>query len=472
MISRRNFLQSSVALTALAELPFAAAGATHQARQLRLGVLADLHVKGEDSTGTFEKALRFFDAQKADGVVCAGDLATSGLSSELERVARAWFRVFPDNRRSDGGAVEKLFIYGDHDMGGYAWKESRGLLSEAELQAQIIPTHDPKAIWERCFREPWEPVQVKEIKGFAFFLAHHPPHNEATAQGNYIPGVASVLAAHAAKLEGRPFFYIQHRPIPGLADEKTIWRKGDPRMAATLRRYSSCIALTGHTHRSCTDEELLWQGDFTALNVPCLRYLGLRPGRENSRAWNPAENADLLMEALAPRDGQQAYLLDVTEREIVVRRLDFAYSTGAAVASPWRIPLPVLGEGSAAWAARAAAEGAPRFQPDARMRVRAAQGKDRAGKTRSTLVVAFPPAFSTPTTPRAFDYEVIAEGAKGRIVKRVFSMKCYLPEELDAGHVECVFAHEAVGEGPVRIDVFPCGCFGVKGVPLSCLWKG
>jgi len=470
MISRRGFLSSSAAFAASLELPFAAHGAS-ESRRLRLGVIADLHIKGEGSTGTFEKALRFFDAQKVDGVVCAGDLATSGITSELERVAQTWFAVFPDNRRSDGAPIEKLFIYGDHDMGGYAWKESRGRLSDEELHAQTIPTHDPKAIWERYFKEPWSPVQVKTVKGFGFFLAHHPPHSEATAWGNYIADVEPTLAAHAAELADRPFFYVQHRPIPGLAGEESVWRKGDPRIAATLRRYSSCIALTGHTHRNCTDEQMLWQGDFTAINVPCLRYLCLPKGRENSSAERKADNAGLMMEEMMPRDGQQGYLLDVTESEIAVRRLDFAYSTGAAVAMPWRIPLPVPGRRSVSAEARAAVEVAPTFKPGATVRVRVREDKTRGGETRPSFVVAFQPALSTPKTPRAFDYEITVEGPTKRAVKRVYSKKCYLPEELDAGNVECVFSREEFGDGPVTFTVRPCASLGTKGAPIVGRWK-
>ena len=466
MISRRGFIVSSASWAATLELPFAAHGAVGPEDRLRLGVISDLHVKSEGSTETFERALRFFDAQGADGVVCAGDLATSGITSEIERIARAWFKVFPENRRSDGRPIEKLFIYGDHDMGGYAWKESRGVLPDDELHAQTIPTHDPGAIWERYFRERWSPVQVKTVKGYAFVLAHHPPHSEATAFGNYNPDVEPALKAHADALRSRPFFYVQHRPIPGLAGEETVWRKGDPRIGEILSRHPNCVALTGHTHRNCTDEKMIWQGAFTAINIPCLRYLCLCPGRENSRPQKKSENDRMMMELLSPRDGQQGYLMDVTSREIAVRRLDFSYSTGAAVADPWRIPLPVPGKRPYAFASRAAAETAPQFQPGAKVRVRAREDMNRAKVKVASAVVAFPPALSTPSTPRAFDYEIVAESGTGRVTKRVFSKKCYLPEELDAGSVECVFARADLGDGPVTFTVRPCGAFGARGAAI------
>lgn len=470
MISRRTFLSSSLAFAACTEIPFAAEGAV-DGRKMRLGVIADLHVKSEGSTDTFEKALRFFDAQKVDGVVCAGDLATSGIVSELERIGRAWFNVFPDNCRSDGAHVEKLFIYGDHDMGGYAWKESRGLLSDEELHAQTIPTHDPGAIWERCFREPWQPVQVKTVNGFSFVLAHHPPHEESTAFGNYNPHVAPVLAAHAKELKNRPFFYVQHRPIPCLADEDTVWRKGDARISEILRKYPNCVALTGHTHRNCTDDRLVWQGEFTALNIPCLRYLTLGTGRENSHARNKEEAPGMMMGLLSPRDGQQGYLVDVTEKKMVVHRLDFSYSCGAVVAPPWRIPIAAKGSRPYAHESMKAKEVAPRFPKNAEVTVRMGTCKNRKGEDKPSFVLSFPPALSTANTPRAFDYEIEAKGELGTVVKRVFSKKCYLPEVLDGGNVVFILAREFVGDKGVTFTVRPCGCFGTKGEPIQKEWK-
>ena len=38
---------------------------------------------------------------------------------ELEAVAEAWYRVFPNDRAPDGRTVEKVFVYGNHDWQGW-----------------------------------------------------------------------------------------------------------------------------------------------------------------------------------------------------------------------------------------------------------------------------------------------------------------------------------------------------------------
>ena len=110
MITRGGFIASAAAFAV--PVTSAAAESYGNALRLRLGVLADLHVKGDavlakgrfrNSTEPFRKALRFFDRMHADAIACCGDLATSGLLPELERVGAAWDDVFPGNRRSDGG---------------------------------------------------------------------------------------------------------------------------------------------------------------------------------------------------------------------------------------------------------------------------------------------------------------------------------------------------------------------------------
>ena len=87
---------------------------------LRLGVLSDIHIYDEKQVPVFERALAFFRDRKADGVIIAGDMADRGLVDQLELVAKAWFKVFPENRRPDGQPIEKLFVYGNHDVQGQA----------------------------------------------------------------------------------------------------------------------------------------------------------------------------------------------------------------------------------------------------------------------------------------------------------------------------------------------------------------
>ena len=78
--------------------------------RLKVGVLSDIHLLVQkDSMHSdvyFEKALRWYDEQKADAVLLCGDIADCGLVSELEYAAAIWNRVFPGDRRSDGEPIK------------------------------------------------------------------------------------------------------------------------------------------------------------------------------------------------------------------------------------------------------------------------------------------------------------------------------------------------------------------------------
>ena len=69
---------------------------------LRFGLVSDVHLGGEGKDADLEKVLRFFDAQGVDAVMIPGDIAHTGLIKEFERFAAIWYRVFPNDRGSDG----------------------------------------------------------------------------------------------------------------------------------------------------------------------------------------------------------------------------------------------------------------------------------------------------------------------------------------------------------------------------------
>ena len=119
MVTRRSFGGMAFAGAFAAAMKPLRGVAAESPCRLRLGVLSDIHVPTMEEGAHFRKALRWFDTQKADGVVISGDLGFKGLVKELKCVADIWYEVFPNDRRSDGGHVEKLFVTGNHDVDGY-----------------------------------------------------------------------------------------------------------------------------------------------------------------------------------------------------------------------------------------------------------------------------------------------------------------------------------------------------------------
>ncbi len=85
---------------------------------IRFGVVSDVHLLRPGHAEMLEKAFVYFRERDVDAVVIPGDIADTGRISELRRCADVFKRVFPKAAGRDGRRVEKVFIYGNHDIWG------------------------------------------------------------------------------------------------------------------------------------------------------------------------------------------------------------------------------------------------------------------------------------------------------------------------------------------------------------------
>ena len=100
---------------------------------LRFGVLSDIHIGGRKAAPVrLEFALKWLAARNVDAVLSPGDIAHSGLISEMERFASVWYRVFPGNRGPDGREVKLMISTGNHDAWA-RWVKGSGTPSKTRL---------------------------------------------------------------------------------------------------------------------------------------------------------------------------------------------------------------------------------------------------------------------------------------------------------------------------------------------------
>lgn len=475
-ITRRTFFgqATAVSLTAVTGcLPRQTAEAEQP--RLKVGVLSDIHLLTlKDSMHSdvyFEKALRWYDAQKADAVLLCGDIADCGLVAELEYAAEIWYRVFPDDRRSDGQPIQRLFHFGDHDYGGYAHKYpwAKKCSKDPDAVNHALVNEDVVAIWKRLFHEEWKPIQVKVVKGYTFVLAHH-PHN--LTSGTVIPGLAEALAAVNPD-PAKPFFYSMHRPVHGtLPGWENKGLDKDPNHQA-LRKYPNVLAFFGHAHQNSADELCLWQGDYTVVHVPSTSYCCTRGGRENSFSCGnqPNKKKPQQMQRVDCRSSNHALFMDVYSDRIVISRRDIRHD--GPIGPDWTIPLPSP-DGTCTAKARGALALPPEFPAGAAVTVTTGKGKDRAQKEREEVVLTFPPAHATANGhPRAYDYEVVAKAADFKLVRRVFSTRAYWMEAKETEPARCVFGQfELPSDRTVTFTVRPANSYGLHGTPLPTVtWR-
>lgn len=488
-MNRREFIGSVLAAGALPSVGDVrkTSAADLGAERLRIGVLSDIHIKGTQAQPYFEKTLRTLDAWKADGVMACGDLADYGLRQQLELVAKTWFGVFPGGKGSDGRPVANLMHYGDHDMAtNYADKPDAKATwpDDAFRRGGIIFTGGRKRIWEDCFHEPWAPIVLREVKGYPFVLAHFTKGEKGNERGQNVPGLEDFFAAHRFD-PGKPIFFSQHRIPLGTACNVTSPGLEDGKTTALFSKYPNLVALTGHYHISGTNELNIWQGAFTSIHVPSLRYCCTMPGRENSYACSerpprvPVYPSRMMPEHPSHKT-HQGYFMTVFERGLVIRRWDFEYDL--SLGPDWVVPFAANAlppdEKPFSPAQRARTLPVPEFAPGAKIALGETKGKDRAGNRHDMVQVSFPPVNGLDgRSPRANDYEVTAilrQGDVERVLcqKRVFSPRYLFGDKMDTEPVVCLFSKEEIPDGwPIRYEVRPVNACGRKGAPIGTAFE-
>lgn len=469
MNRRRIFKAAALVLCAVCMSMPSFAG--HGQPELKMGVLSDIHVCDDESEESFRHALEYFRDSKVDGVIIAGDMADHGLVYDLFRVSRAWYTVFPKDRRPDGSHVEKVFVYGNHDAfdnTGRSWYKEL----PAEVRKLGIVRDNYARNWKKYFKEDYAQVYMKEVKGYKFVCNHWSFDRDGQESG-----APEFVKAHAAELKGeKPFFYVQHAHLAHTCNGEWAWGQDDGTMTETLKEFPNAVALSGHSHDPLTDGRDLWQGEFTSIGTASLRYVLPVGGRENSSFDGEDRDVPSQMLAVAGHYCHQGMVMSVYDDRITFERREFYYDE--SLGDDWVVPLPKGADAPLSFENMAKKAPIPQFADDARVTLSPFfMGKDRYDVETEQIEVSFPAVLRKTTGVRAFDYEVQVEQRYVDLVtvsctKHVYSAHCYYGENHDEEDVKCVFAKEELPSMyEYRFVVRPCECYGGKGEPIYSDWQ-
>lgn len=419
-----------------------------------VGILSDVHVNQANSTDIVIKALNYFRDADVDAVMIAGDMIECGMASQLQLFADTWYSVFPGDKGRNGKHVEKLFVYGNHELYGDTYKTVHKFYTDEQIKEQSINPRRAE-VWEKCFHEKWAPIYHKKVKGYIFIGAHYNPKN--------IPGLEEYFASIESKFpKGKPVFYFQHAHPKLTCCGPLVWGQDDGKSTAVLAKYPNLIAFSGHSHTTVTDERDIWQGGFTSIGTGSLRYTcAVENDHENGRL---ADGEKSQMMRINMNDGHQGQIMRVYKDRIELERHDFAYdeSLGTKV-------IPLDGSKPFNFEFREKNDAAPVFPAGTKISTWWKNGKDRAKNPVEQLWVKFGCAVATASTPRAYDYEVrIVNPVSGETVlsKKVYPVGVHLG---DAKYSEkacfCVFSKDEL-PSDFKVEVVPMNSFGKAGKPL------
>lgn len=444
--------------------------------ELVFGVISDVHMCASRPKNRvfLENALRRLASERVDAVLCAGDIAHSGLISEMEVFAETWNRVFPSGCGPDGKKVELLLVTGNHDID--AWGGRWDGFSEEEQEANRFHFKDnPEKTWRRLFGQEWSPVWRREVKGFTFLGAQW-----RTVK----PPVEEFIAEIGPTLDPRkPFFYLQHEHPRGTCHGMYSGGDGLGEARRALDPFPNAVAFSGHSHCAISDERAVWQGRFTSIGTGCTHEPALlvdSPDYVNCsasyfRPGVPGKTMAPLANEIDGRDAGGGFLLvGVFPGRIVVHRLSPTFDE--PIGTAWTVPLPAREDGPFDFSRRAAAGTPPQFPADASAVVEYHPGghplEGPGHRGEPCVSVSFPHAENV-GGHRVFDYEIQAEGKRMKtILYRIMAPGFGFPEKFACLPGTCLFLQSELPAGrTIRFTVTPRDCFGGRGSPLAVEWK-
>lgn len=344
-------------------------------RMARIGLITDTHVGTTmESCSRVRAALELFKARGAEMVINCGDIADRHLPKGYRLYRQTVDEVFPD----PASRPKEIFVYAWHDLAGHdralgrKWNPAVAYASVREhLKAPNPPFCD--FVW----------------KGMPFVVATQNVGSEGfPSWEEYEKTVERVCAANP----GKPVFVCDHLPPAGTTFHSREW--GSARCRRMLNRFPQVVSLSGHVHGSLACERLIWQGEFTAVNIGCLQtWGGFAAGSTPPRQAKPNFGA-IVMDVFADRI--EFHRHDVRDH--------------SEVAPPWIVPLPFNPATAPYVPSRAAARAKrlPAFDANANVEVEPADG-------------GFKVTFDDATTPPAFMYRIQCERINARGEWEAFS---------------------------------------------------
>lgn len=457
-LSRRAFFGSLAYATGGALLANTNLGAPN----IKVGVISDIHVVPDRykrrTREYFLKVLNLFKKENVDAVIIAGDMTDRGIMSEMTLVSESWYEVFPNDMNGDK-KVEKIFVTGNHDAGGYRWMAKDDVTRQRWAKEGV--DLDWNGNWKKLFREEYSPIFIKEVKGYTFVGAHWVKW--------YKGALDKFLEENKDKLNpSKPFFYVQHPHLKDTVFGSWAWGSWDDEGFArkALNKYPNAFAFSGHAHYPLTDERNVWQGEFTAVGTSSTSYTSKPWGRSNKKG-----------SVLADR---QAMVMSVWDDTVVLERWDIMRDE--KLDEDWVIPVLHSSADKREFAFEERAKKVDVLDFPANVKIKQTLRNYKKGEKRSMdkgdVILSIPAVKALDWKKRVYDYEVIVE-SNVCDVKQIVSTKRFYQTNFNISPkraVEDTICEYSLSELPcvksrkqeLCFLITPLNCFGKRGKTIRC----
>lgn len=438
-VNRRFFIGTALAGGVMSFIPSAWA---EERPYLKVGFLTDTHVgQARKSCERVEGAFKVFRREGVQAIGHCGDLADWHWPEAYGHYRAIIDETYPDPK----GCPELLYVYANHDV------------LDPEKQGTFGPERqmDP----EKGFRDMQSRLRISHWVFHETTIACVPflviPQFWGLIAGDIKKGwegirifedkLKEICKAHPTG----PIVLMTHLPPKYTTYNSGQW--GDPYLAAILSKYPRVIAFSGHVHNSLRNEQCVWQGGYTVVDVGCLQV------------WQGP------LVGTTDEPSKQAYEVLVAEffaSKVVIRRFDVRDGREISPDRPWVVALPFSAKTAPlAPSMRAKSERRGEFPKDAALKI----STDAAN---GTVVLSFP-AVKNEEDVLWYRAEVCRQTGDGweRIARADIHSGFYLrPADRPARHSVRFSSSVFESGGRCRVQIVPVGFFGAEGTVLASDW--
>jgi len=258
-LTRRQFLGTSMILTAIPSALWAAENVKPEDVALRYAVISDVHFSENPDCKERKRlidALNFLGKSHFDALVIAGDVTNHGFTSELTLFRDTLLGGIPKE-------TQIIICMGNHEFYGGKDHEKAG---------------GARPHWQGIFQRPLNPHTV--INGFHFIgVSPDDPKAGTGTFGGSCDWLREQLKIASAEDPKRPIVVFQHHHV-----SETVYGScgidhwGVPDLRKVLDDFPQVIDYSGHSHYPSNDPRSAWQGNFTAFGTSTLSYYEMTGG--------------------------------------------------------------------------------------------------------------------------------------------------------------------------------------------------
>ena len=283
---------------------------------MRFVVTSDVHIREEAvDLQSRERLSQLYDTaysyadnhpdyKKLDAIFFVGDITNNGTVDELTY----FFDYVKENTREGTLARAVMGNHEVYDAGGF--KTTDGVTKAAARFLEI---------------SEYETTDVHlTLSGYHFIMVSPDLYKTDSSMffsAEKLIWIRQELDKAKSDTPDKPIFLFQHEPPRGTMVGSTA-TSGDQLLHRLLKDYPHVIDFSGHTHVPMTNPNVIWQGEYTALNTASLAYLSIPIYDANGKMTRPKqlnETGAFTTEISqdGPRNAGMYYIVEIDAKGVI-----------------------------------------------------------------------------------------------------------------------------------------------------------